>query len=291
VILLKVIMRIELYKISKNPDTFDVGAQLMEIARADMNRRNRSRSNDFVRLEAMESRDKLVLCDFVKIRMHHGPSKAGLSAPARGFDLAHDEGFGEETAFLWDSTNDWCVIQYNHHGVRPKSIAEYLSLYKHDAPVTLEFQPKIDDAIHAKIRSKRVVTKFTITVAPKDLTNNDFNLGAGLGQAVRDLRHSDADRVEITISAKRNRRLDLSLVGVADWIRRLAGTSSDHSPVYAARATARQEDGDEPEVLDLLHHRIIAETPLTPGPDKRYPRRQRWDAIHRAHTQWKKLMT
>src|SRR5712671_1150043 len=121
-------MRIELYKLKK-PAAFDFGTRLDAIVRTPLEDRNRARNANFIRLETHEQRGGLWLCDFVKIRMDHGPSKAGLTQPAKGFELKNDEGFGEETAFLWDSTNDWCVIQYNHFGVRPSAIAEYLSLF------------------------------------------------------------------------------------------------------------------------------------------------------------------
>ena len=204
--------------------------------------------------------------------------------------MKNDEGFGEETAFLWDSSNDWCVVQYNHHGVRPTAISEYLSLFVHEHPALLELLPKIDDKIHAKINAKKLVTKVTLSVAPKELSDNDYDLGAGLGTATKALKQSDADRVEIIISAaKKHGGLDLKLPDFANWLKKL-GAGKDGSPVSVAKATAMETQQDEPEVLDLLHHRITAEADMTPGKDKRYPRKDRWDAIHRAHTAWKHLM-
>lgn len=221
--------------------------------------------------------------------MNHGPSKAGLSQPAKGFDLGADEGFGEETGFLWDSTNDWCVVQYNHHGVRPGAITEYLGLYVHEDPITLELMPKLDEKIHAKLRAKKLVTKVSLSVAPQALSDDDFDLGGGLGAATKALKRSDAERIEITVSAPARRGLDFNLVDFAGWLKRLGATSGD-SPVTAARATARESAKDEPEVLDLLKHRIITEAEMTPGIDKRYPVKDRWDALHRAHSSWKHLM-
>jgi len=282
-------MRIELYKLNKDPRAFDVGARLQSVFAAPLEARNRKRGADFIRLETHEQRGNLWLCDFVRLRMDHGPSKAGLSQPAQGFDLDTDQGFGEETAFLWDSSNDWCVVQYNHHGVRPTAIAEYLSLFIHTDPVALELMPKLDDKIHAKLRAKKLVTKVTLSVAPKELSDDDFDLGGGLGTAAKALKRSDAEHIEITISAPARRGLDFSLTEFAGWLKRLGGASED-SPVSAARATARETPADAPEVLDLLKHRITTEAEMTPGVDKRYPIKDRWDAVHRAHTSWKHLM-
>ena len=290
-------MRIELYKILSDPNGFDLGKRIQTIVQASLEKRNRKHNLELLRLEAFEKRGPLWLCDFVKIRTHHGPAKAGIGEPVKGFGLKKDQGFGEETAFLWNSTNNWCVVQYNHHGVRPSSIAAYLGEYVHDEHVLLELAPKLDDKIHAKIRSKKVVNKFTLTVAPKALSNHDFDVGAGLGEAARALKQqSDADRIEITITAKRGRSLDLSLTELASWIGRLAGHTQSAaganatSPIKTARATARDTTHDTPEVLDLLHHRITTEEALSPGSDKRIPVKARWDAVNRAHDSWKHLM-
>lgn len=283
-----VIMRIELYKLRREPTNFDVLGRLDVILKTPLKDRNRARNADFIRLETHEQRGNLWLCDFVKIRMDHGPSKAGLSVAAKGFDLRTDEGFGEETAFLWDSTNDWCVVQYNHYGVRPTAIAEYLSLFVHENPALLELLPKLDDKIQAKINAKKLVTKFVLSVAPKEISGNDYDLGAGLGDAAKALKKSDADHVEIIITAaKRHGGLDLKLPDFMNWLKKLGPAGDDHSPVTVARATAAETQDDEPETLDLLHHRITADSQIQAGRDKRYPRKERWDAIHQAHTAWK----
>jgi hypothetical protein len=284
------IMRIELFKLAKQPPDFDLKSRLEAIVKTPLKERNRLRKNDYIRLEAHAQRGHLWFCDFVKIRTHHGPARAGLSRPAKGFDLLDDEGFGEETCFLWDSTNDWCVIQYNHYGVRPAAIAEYLGLFVHNQPVLLELLPKLDDKIHAKINAKKLVTKVSLSVAPKQLSNHDYDLGAGLGEATKALRKSEADRVEITITAaKRSGGLHFKLLDLMNWVNKLGG-GHEGSPVTTARATAMEDEKAEAEVLDLLHHRITTEVDLTPGKDKRYSQKDRWDANHQAHTAWKHLM-
>jgi hypothetical protein len=282
-------MRIELYKLVKTPASFDIAACLHGVFTASLQARNRARETDLIRLETLEQRDSLWFCDFVRLRMHHGPAKAGVAAPVEGFDLGRDDGFGEETAFLWDSSNDWCVVQYNHYGVRPNTIAEYLSEFVHDASVHIELAPKIDERIHAKIKAKKIVTKLVLSVAPKELSDTDFDLGAGLGTATKALKQSDADRVEITIATRKQEGLNFNLTSLEQWIRRIGGKRED-SPVGTARATAHEEFGGSSEVLDLLHARVTSDAILKPGVDKRYPRADRWNAIQHAHTKWRHLM-
>ncbi len=106
-------MKIELYKLDK-PQGVDLKSRISRIHAQNINARCRTRTGGLMRLEALEKRGALWLMDFVKIRLHHGPSKAGENCPAQGFELEQSEGFGEETAMLWNSSNDWCVLQYNH---------------------------------------------------------------------------------------------------------------------------------------------------------------------------------
>lgn len=282
-------MKIELYKLEK-PQDFDFERRITKILDDKLDRRNRMRGKGLMRMETCLKRGKLFLMDFVKIRMDHGPAKAGEGLPVTGFELETNEGFGEETALLWDSSNDWCILQYNHYGVRASAIAEYFSLYVHDAPVNLILHPKIDDNIHSKIRAKRLVNKLSFSVAAKEISDADYDNGASLGSATKILKRTDADHIEITITARRKSRLDVDLPDFAKWLMHLGG-SSEGSPVSSAHATAREDDDSKQEVLDLLHHRIVTEEDILPGIDKRYSMKDRFDALHRAHGAWKHLMT
>lgn len=254
-----------------------------------LSRRKRVRTSDSIRLEHVEKRGNLWLFDFLKIRTDHGPSKAGDDVPAQGFELGPTDGFGEETALLWNTLNDWCVLQYNHHGPRANSIGDYLSHFVHHDTVDIQFLPKIDDDIHAKIHHKNFVSKISFTLAPKEVSDADYAYGAGLGEAAKMLKGCDADHIEITVSARRKNRLGLTLPDFMSWIERIRH-GADNSPIGSAHATARENEDAEPEVLDLLHGRVVAEENILPGTDKRYPRQDRFNAIQRAHDGWNHLM-
>jgi hypothetical protein len=58
------------------------------------------------------------LLDFTKIRFEHGPGKASREDPIESFELDADQGFGEETAVLYDPRRQAMLIQYNHYGAR-----------------------------------------------------------------------------------------------------------------------------------------------------------------------------
>ena len=279
-------MRIDLYKLRK-PADFDLAARLHDIAESPLGSRNRHERTEFLRIESVRQVHRIWFADFVKVRTHHGPSRAGENVPASGFQLAPDEGFGEETAFLWDSRNDWCAVQYNHYGVRAAAMADYLAHYEHDRPVLIELVPKIDEGIHAKIQSAGFVTKIDIAVAPKRLTDADFEAGASLGQAVERLSEADADQIEVVISTRRRRRgLEFNARAIERWINRL---KQRDAAVRAARVTVKESRDAKREILDLLNQHVTTDEDIEPGPDKRYPQGERWRALQRAHTAWRPL--
>ncbi len=282
-------MRIALFKLAKEKQDFDLAARVAFIMALGLEDRNRGKGGDSVRLEMVEQRGPLLLCDFVKIRMRQGPAKAGLNQPATGFNLAKDEGFGEETAFLWDSSNDWCVVQYNHYGVRTNTIAEYLGEFDHSDPVQLELLPKLDDEIHAKLQRKTLVKKVTIAVAAKELSAADFAAGQSLGQAAKMVSRYAPEKVEITISTRKKGGLIFSIGAFESWLTQLGAGSSD-SPVESAKVTAKDTEDDKSEELDLLNGRIKQDADILPGIDKRLSVKDRFDALERMHGAWRKYI-
>jgi hypothetical protein len=285
-------MRIFLYKVVSQPHEFDFAGALRHIHSREVDERNRSRNLDHIRLEALREERGLMFADFLKIRMHHGPAKAGLDSPVEGFDLESDEGFGEETAIVYDPSTKHVVVQYNHHGPWPVAISEYIGLFVHTNPANIEFAPKLDAAVHAKIRGATIVKKLILGIAPKKLTDDDYEQATSLGAGIRHIsQRTDAEKIEIVISASRSRSsgLDINLPILSRWINRFRGAGKD-SPVLTARATATNSEENPAEVLDLLLHRLTAEATLQPGPDKRYSRNDRWNALERAFNSWRPLI-
>jgi hypothetical protein len=284
-------MRIDLVKINM-PEDFDLAGRLTQIHCLPHEGRNRERDRQIMRLEVLEKRGHFWLCDFVKVRMDHGPGKAALDKAITGFNLKEKEGFGEETALLWDTKTNYCVIQYNHHGPRDTSIAEYIAFWERDSLVDFSFAPKLDDSIHAKLRKKKIVRKFTLSCAPKKLSNADYETNTSLSASIASLGQTDADLIHITVSVSgsKDRSLNFSLPAISDWIQRVGGSSKD-SPVKAARATAKGNETEASEVLDLLHHRITTEKAVSPGKDKRYSLNDRWALLQQAYYEWKSIIT
>jgi hypothetical protein len=279
-------MKIELYQLQKRED-FDLLGRIKQIMSKTIKQRTRERGTGRIRLEQYEVvGDQFVFMDFIRLRVDHGPAKAGEDTPAIGFELGPLDGFGEETAMVWDLKNNYCCIQYNHFGVRAKSISEYLSLFFHERPENILLIPKIDSRVHAKLRSKRLVKKISVSIAAKELSEADFNEGMSLGGATRELAQTGADQVEITITARQKNHLDINLKKFVSWISSI-GRESEKNVVQSAHVTASEGLDDRAEILDLLHHKVTLEFDLTPGKDKRYSVSDRYGALKWAHSQWK----
>lgn len=285
------LMRIDLFKLNF-PEAFDLADRLQSIYCLEHEKRNRERNKQIIRLEALEKENDLWFCDFVKVRMEHGPGKAGLRKPITGFDLAEDEGFGEETGLLWDASTNYCAVQYNHFGPRDSLISEYLTHWDSQNVVPVNLLPQLDEKIHSKLKSKKIVRKFTLACAPKKLSDEDFNNQVPLTEGIKRLSETDADLVTVTVSVRGNpkKRLDLDLTKITNWLSKMSG-AADEYPVSVARATARGEGFDTSEVFDLLHHKITTDKKIAPGLDKRYSMKDRWACLRAAFYEWKPIIS
>lgn len=105
--------------------------------------------------------------DFCKHRPS-GPGLAKATAKTTGFNLGRDESFGEMTAVLYDPKTSFVVVQYNHYGPRPGSIAAYISLFQQANHIV--FQHKLKSNVHAEIDKKQFNTSVSFAYSLAALT-------------------------------------------------------------------------------------------------------------------------
>lgn len=284
-------MRVDLCKI-KWSDDFNLVRRIDHICEKDIRYRNRQHGEDQMRLEAVKKEGSLLYLDFVRIRMAQGPAKTPLKAPSTGFALQPDEGFGEETAVLWDTTNDWCIMQYNHHSLRPNSIADYLADYNGVGNSVVRFLPKIDPQVLAKLRSKKIVSNFCIEVAPAEISDSDFDEGMSLISAAKSFQDKGADVVTIELSTRhgRGRSLNIDLEEVRAWITSILAKSK-RDAVLSASAKIKRLPDERAEPIDLLANQISTKIQVSPGEDRRLPRDTRWRELFVLHELWARYMT
>src|SRR5207248_1807943 len=135
-----------------------------------------------------------------RLRFDHGPGRASRRQAIEGFDLQNDQGFGEETAALYDAQRGYLLVQYNHFGVRPGSMQQYLSMFNQNAARAYEFRVKLDETSELRLAQKHILKKITFKVAAGKMTAAQRAAGVGLISAI-DLSDSlHGESVEVTVS-------------------------------------------------------------------------------------------
>lgn len=242
--------------------------------------------------QAIAGRAPVWLLDCVRIRTDHGPGRVGRDSEMEGFEFTADEGFGHETAALFDPTNHHLLVQYNHTGVRANTIADYLSAFIGGGTSNLySLIPKCDPGVEERLTRKGITRRLKFTVDISKMSAQDRERGIAVSEALDFGRNLDGDKIklEICASGDRGRSLGERALQVLEGLKSMAGQNPD---VVTKLEVAGKEDKDDAlEVLDLIRHRLAREfTDLKTGRDLRYSRADRFNALLRAHVGWTDLL-
>lgn len=257
--------------------------------------RNRDTSHYEMRLEAAapprsgRAFGKFWLLDFTKLRFDHGPGRVKRTAPIRSFHLAEDEGFGEETAALYDPLTEHIVIQYNHNGPRASAIAEYLSLCEPDIDRNFEFLPKLDGNVQVKFAKQGILKKLTFRIAAPSPTSAMREAGVSVGRAIDLSDEVGAHSIDVTLSAGRGKLHDNRVRHIVNNLLRFRDNDRRHdsNELSALRVHGKVDEVSPIEELDFLVPKISMEIDGIQRDDGlRYTRDSRWSALLRARNGW-----
>lgn len=244
-----------------------------------------------LRAESITQQDGLWLMDFVRIRTSHGPGKVGRDSEVEGFEFEEEEGFGEETAALYDPTTGYMLIQYNHFGVRAGAIADYFSAYDGTENNLYTFKPKYDEDVERRLLNHGITRKISFCLDVTRMTEQDRQRGRPLSEAIDYGRQNGADKikVEISVQGERNRSLAQGALDGLTALRSILGQNPD--AVTKLEVSGKENQDSVTEVLDLIAHRLSVEfNDLVLGADLRYPRDERWRALTRAKNGWRQVL-
>lgn len=244
-----------------------------------------------LRAESVVQQDGLWLMDFVRIRTSHGPGKVGRNSGVEGFAFEEEEGFGEETAALYDPASGYLLIQYNHFGVRAGAIADYLSAYDGIENNLYIFKPKYDQDVERRLLNHGITRKISFCLDVTRMSEQDRQRGRPLSEAIDYGRRNGADKIkiEISVQGERNRSLAQSAIENLSALRAILGENPD--AVTKLEVSGKEDQDSVTEVLDLIAHRLSVEfNDLTLGADLRYAREQRWPALIRAKNGWRQVL-
>ncbi|WP_418140606.1 hypothetical protein NUW46_15590 [Marinobacter sp. MA] len=244
-----------------------------------------------IRVEDVRKVNGLWFFDFGKFREQHGPGKASKATPVKGFTFSNGEVFCEETACVYIPKTKHLIVQYNHHGARVGKIQEYLNNYDPNNSYTFELLPKYDQTVERKFRNRAATKKIIFEIDPRFLSQADKVAGTALTQALELGNQSQGEKVELTISAGKPKSNYLSkfIDKTADTLKTKAGQNPDG--ITKLRVGVLENLDSRMEVLDLIAQRLIHQFDDIPiGSDLRFPRKERYKALHRAYKGWKNIL-
>lgn len=291
-------IRVHLYQVLCGANTPDIQTVFHEAVAVELVDRLQIVGHQEVRLEAIAAprsrtnSSSYWLFDFTRLRFEHGPGKASRTQEIEGFELGSEEGFGEETAALYDPKTGYILIQYNHFGVRAGSIQHYFSFFNTNAARSYEFRVKLDNSSELKLAQKQILTKIHFKVAAANMTSQQRHAGVSLGRAL-DLSDSlNGQSIEVVVSAGRglNSMLASNKVrNLIDTLRTLVtqGTVGTEPVVEKFEVVGKATVDDRAEAIDMLTPKLEQSIDgVVLGKDLRYTRESRWGALLRARNGW-----
>lgn len=249
-----------------------------------------------IRLEDVGTHGGFLLIDFSKERGGHGPGRMSRAAGIADIDLREGESFGEDTAIAFDQASGFAAMQYNHVGPRHTAIEDYLYAYD----LSLGGQPREEgqrdedrfgfrfaallkrDAL-ARLGRLGIVHEISFSVSVPAVRAADLEAGRSLGDVLRAPLPDGIETINISMKAAAGRDGALArggAMGLIDDLQRV-GAGVKHALVKG-RAT-REDPIDR---IDLISERVIKEVPLQLGPNRRYSRPDRWQALSQALREW-----
>ena len=227
------------------------------------------------------------LLDFAKLRFDGGPGRASDKVPTSSFDLAEGEGFSEETAMLYHPASGFAMLQYNHHGPRTQSIADYLGAFDPDQTATYDFLLQLKADAQARLDKKKIFTKLEMRVAPAVLSpafrKNNVSLTSMLKNQIDEF---GGDTVAITVAVERHSATSRKLKKWLGIFKTMA--NSEHEAVSLLRVVGRDENDGPLDRIDLIAEKEHLEyNGVEMDTGLRYLRKERWRCLQNALSAWR----
>jgi hypothetical protein len=231
------------------------------------------------------------LLDFTNIRFRNGPGRANRLAPMTGFNIGPNDGFGEETAALYDPQNRVLLVQYNHHGPRASGICSYVNSFDPNSTHDYQFTIRINANAAVQLNRTSILKKIEARITPPKISTAMRNSGTSLGRALVISDDIGGNTIEISISAGRVRNAKLNFQKARDFITAMQQMMNIDGAVEKLEVSGQVTQGSRVEVIDLIEEKIEADiSNLTLGPDLRYTQSSRWEALARARNGWSSII-
>lgn len=295
-------MNVNLYKVKAEAGVRPLEEMLEYAATLDLHDRMRRVGNFDTRLEHVAAprsdgnTSDFWLLDFVKLRYEQGPGKAGRTTPIQGFDMDDDQGFGEETAALYDPATKYLLVQYNHHGIRASGIQDYFNRLNHNPEniAYYSFAIKLDESSEVRLAKKQHIAKVHFKIDSSQMSAAFREADIGLSQMLSASEMQDGQMIEIAITAARGKNLReravRSLINVLRGVH-ANDAANDTGALQQFDIEGRDEDHSRREAINMLAPKLQASfSELSLGPDRRYTLVSRWIGLQRVRHGWQDII-
>ncbi|WP_230534167.1 DUF6731 family protein [Microvirga roseola] len=259
-----------------------------------LEQRIRSTPVGSLRLEDSDNTGPFWLLDFGGISPH-GPGRASASTPIEDFDLLEEEGFGQETAALYDPASGFMTLQYNHFGPRAGRIQAYLYKFARvvagqaegeelpDAPDGFTLLPVMKAETTSRLNHLGIVKRIEMSFYVPGVIENQGRQRPSLSSILDNPVVGSAEQIKLQIVAGRGRAATLAVAPVRQLVTDLLGVRED---VVELSITARETEEAPSEPMDFIEARLQADIPIQ-RTGRRYGRRERWTALRQAFEAWR----
>lgn len=292
-------MKVHLFKVRTMDGAQPLENLLTAIQGDPLENRLRTLSYQEIRLESLRAPttrgnpSPYWLLDFTKLRFEHGPGKISRDAAIEGFELEEDQGFGEETAALFDPASQHLLIQYNHNGPRSGRIEEYFCNYENAVVDKYALHIVLDDTANVRLAQKDIITKIQFKVASPRITAAQRAANVPLSRVIDMANNMNGETVDVTISAGHGRLTMQTVQNMIGTLRNMMVRRDDpvEGPLKTFKITGKSGiNGESDEINMLLSKQESTIDGLEMGADRRYTRESRWNGLLRARRGWNAII-
>jgi hypothetical protein len=222
--------------------------------------------------------------DFTKLRDGTGPGKGTEADPLEDLDIAAHEFFGEEAAAIFFPDSGYLITQYNHHGVRPSAMAQYLGRYIENENNELELAITLDSDADARYKAMKHIRRFEVAVDLDKMGAAQKQAGMSLADALDRAKDMNGARMLIQVSVGPDRNRQLSKV------KKFLAPLLNSGAVTRAEVVGRATPDGEICPVDLLHQQLFHIAEIQPGTGRRLSWASRKKALRSVARKWKTRM-
>lgn len=238
---------------------------IAEIGGSPNNRKRlHSTKNDHpIKLDEVDKKGRLVFGDMIRIRMDKVPTKASLDGGKKKFDLARNEGVGEETAFLYDPKLNIMAVQVGREGVRAHAIQDYFQA-KCSAP-GLRLEPILTSEGYKRLLAMKRCSSIEVSVAAANNAALLESEDVAVTSINKLMSRFQGLKVHYVVSMNRKRGTLAEFHKAAMEILKLKDVSGIE--LSKVELTGKEDDEARSSTIDLLPYRMFerVEVPLEDG--------------------------